>query len=90
MSNFTPRFAALAVLLLMIAQMAGGQGTQSPQNISSKTGSKESVERFPGWTVGALLNERDTLNKDINDLNNDISWVGDAIVKRADKAQLEA
>lgn len=90
MSNVRPRFATLAVLLLMIAQMAGGQGTQSAQNTSAKTEPKEIAERFAGWTVQALLSERDTLNKEIIDLNNNIGWVGDAIVKRADKAQLEA
>ena len=84
MPSLTPKSAAFAVLLTLFAQIAVGQ---SPP---PKAESKEVEQKYSGWSVAALLNERDTLAKETSDLANQIAWIEEAKNKRADRAQLAA
>jgi hypothetical protein len=90
MSSLTAKFTTLAVLVIVFAQIAGGQSQPSEQSTLTNLDNKLAEEKFSGWTVEALLNRRDTLNKQITDLSNQIGWIQDAIAKRVDKAQFEA
>jgi hypothetical protein len=84
MPSLTPKSAALAVLLTVFAPIAVGQGPPP------KAESKEVEQKYSGWSVAALLNERDTLAKETTDLANQIPWIEEAKSKRADRAQLAA
>jgi hypothetical protein len=86
MSDFKPRFAMLAVLVLMLTQIAGGQNQTTPSTPAAKAGN----EKLAGSTVEILLNQRDTLEKEITDLGNQIGWVQEAIALKAEREAIVA
>lgn len=86
MSGLKPRFAMLAMFAVMFTQIAAGQNQATP----ATPGAKADNEKLSEKTVEMLLNQRDTLDKEITDLGNQIGWIQEAITLKADRAALEA
>jgi len=91
MLGFTPKFATLAILMIFFTQIAVAQ-TPAKENVSftPQRTPNEGKYSSSAWTVEALLNERDNLNKQITDLNNQIAWLTDALAKRDEIVRLKA
>lgn len=83
MPSLTPKSAAFAVLLTLFAQIAVGQ---SPP---PKAESKEVEQKYSGWSVAALLNERDTLAKETSDLADQIAWMEEAKTHPPEKSSVQ-